>query len=87
MGGLIVLAWSGVIAYLLWPTGITDQTLANITLGSLLLAGGSVFVVFIALGIAVGRWDRPTHLKVSPMSGHTADVMSHGVQVTDREHQ
>lgn len=49
----IIFCIGAVIAYFVWPNGVTDSTLAQITFGALLRAGAA-FVIMLAALIMAG---------------------------------
>lgn len=49
---LVVLAIGGSLAYLLWPEGITDIPLGELTLGVLARLGSSFVVGYVTIGLA-----------------------------------
>lgn len=54
--GFIPLLIGAGVAYLIWPSGITDQTLASATIGALLRAGVSIVVAIWGFVAAVIIW-------------------------------
>ena len=57
MGAFIVLAISAVIAYFVWPSGVTSEALSQMTFGSLLRVLVAIFVVVGGIRGAITLWE------------------------------
>jgi len=57
LAALAVLGGGFFIAYWVWPSGITDMPLAQLTLGMIGSAFGSVVIVCVAIGIVMSFYD------------------------------